>query len=72
MDHEQIGAADGGPIDWDAAFDAIVAPLRTPRHRRIARAVGSAVVAAALVAVTWLMLAQMMAAQARGLAQPMR
>ena len=37
MDHEQIGAADGGPIDWDAAFDAIVAPLRTPRHRRIAR-----------------------------------
>ncbi len=72
MDHDQLGAAEGGTFDWDAAFEAIVAPLRLPRHRRVARVVGSALVAAAMLAVTWMMLAQMIAAQARGLAQPMR
>ena len=72
MDREELGGADGGTFDWDAAFEAIVAPLRLPRHVRIARAVGSAVLAAALVAVAWMMLVQIVAAQARGLAQPMR
>lgn len=97
MSRDAPGAAEGGTFDWDAAFEAIVAPLRRPvRHRRpggrrrdtsfeamvaprraprrvrLARAAGAAAVAAALVAVTWMLLAQVLAAQARGLAQPMR
>jgi len=72
MDRDGLGGAEGGTFDWDAAFEAIVAPLRLPRHRRVARAVGSAVLAAALLAVTWMMLLQMVAAQARGLSHPMR
>jgi hypothetical protein len=72
MDREEFAASDSGAFDWDAAFEAIVAPLRLPRHRRFARAVGSALLAAALLGVTWLMLLEMVAAQARGLAQPMR
>jgi uncharacterized membrane protein HdeD (DUF308 family) len=71
MERDELGGTDSGAFDWDAAFEAIVAPLRLPRHRRVARAVGSVLLAAALLAVTWLMLAQMVAAQARGLARPM-
>ena len=48
MDHDELGAAEGGTFDWDAAFEAIVAPLRLPRPRRVARVVGSALVAAAM------------------------
>ena len=29
---------DDGTIDWDAAFEALVAPLRPPRYLRVARA----------------------------------
>jgi hypothetical protein len=29
---------DDGTVDWDAAFEALVAPLRPPRYLRIARA----------------------------------
>lgn len=72
MDGEELGGADSGAFDWDAAFEAIVAPLRLPRHRRVARAVGSVVLAAAMLGMTWMMLLQMVAAQARGLAYPMR
>jgi hypothetical protein len=72
MDRDELGGADSHPFDWDAAFEAIVAPRRLPRHRRVARAVGSAVLAAALLGVTWIMLVQIIAAQARGLAHPMR
>ncbi len=72
MDRDELGAAEGGTFDWDAAFEAIVAPLRLPRRHRVARAVGSAVLAAVFVAVAWMMLVQVIAAQARGLAQPMR
>lgn len=38
-------------IDWDAAFEALVAPLRPPRYVRLCRAagqVGAAVILAAL------------------------
>jgi hypothetical protein len=72
MDRKELGGADSGAFDWDAAFEAIVAPLRLPRHRRVARAVGSVVLAAALLGVTWILLLQMVAAQARGLAYLMR
>jgi hypothetical protein len=71
MERAGPGGADG-TFDWDAAFEAIVAPLRRPRHVQVARVVASAIVTAALVAVTWLLLLQMVAAQARGLAHPMR
>lgn len=72
MDRDEFAASDSGAFDWDAAFEAIVAPLRLPRHRRVARAVGSVVLAAAMLGMTWMMLLQMVAAQARGLAYPMR
>lgn len=72
MDREELGSAGSDGFDWDAAFEAIVAPLCLPRHRQVARAVGSAVLAAALLGVTWIMLVQIVAAQARGLAHPMR
>lgn len=72
MDCDGLGSADSDAFDWDGAFEAIVAPLRVPRHRRFARAVGSAVLAAALLGATWVMLLQIVAAQARGLAHPMR
>jgi hypothetical protein len=28
---------DDGAVDWDAAFEALVAPLRPPRYARVAR-----------------------------------
>jgi predicted secreted protein len=71
MERDDSGAADG-LFDWDAAFEAIVAPLRVPRHVQVARAVGSTVLVAALIVVTWLVLAQVVMVQARGLAHPMR
>ena len=71
MEREDHGSADG-IFDWDAAFEAIVAPLRMPRHVQVARAVGAGLVVITVLAVTWLMLLQVVAAQARGLAQPMR
>lgn len=96
MSGDAPGAAEGGTFDWDAAFEAIVAPLRRPvryrprgrrpdtafealvaplrasRRRQVARAVGAAVVAASVIVVTWMLLAQVLAAQARGIAQPVR
>ena len=41
---------DDGTIDWDAAFEAIVAPLRPARHVRIAGLVWRSLLAVALVA----------------------
>jgi hypothetical protein len=36
--------------DWDAAFEALVAPLRPPRYVRVARVAGQATLALASVA----------------------
>lgn len=41
---------DDGALDWDAAFDAIVAQLRPPRYQRVARVCGEAAAAILLVA----------------------
>jgi hypothetical protein len=46
MDHD-----DG--TDWDAAFEAIVAPLRSPRYVRIAGIAWRFVAAAVLMALAW-------------------
>jgi hypothetical protein len=71
MDRDESGAADG-IFDWDAAFEAIVAPLRTPRHVQLARTIGAALVVAMVLVAAWLILAQLVVLQARGLAHPMR
>src|SRR5918998_4856 len=43
---------DDGTIDWDAAFEAIVAPLRPARHVRIAGLVWRSLLAVALAVLT--------------------
>ena len=43
MEHDDT--LDDETLDWDAAFEAIVAPLRPSRWRAVARAVGQAVLA---------------------------
>ena len=44
-------------IDWDAAFEALVAPLRPPRYRRVARQIGLAAVAqTVLMGTAWVLL----------------
>lgn len=44
-------AADGGPVDWDAAFEALVAPLRPSRRRWVARSLWYLVVALVFMSV---------------------
>jgi hypothetical protein len=41
---------DDGTVDWDAAFEAIVAPLRAPRYVRVAGAAWRVTAALALMA----------------------
>jgi len=54
MEHDET--LDGETLDWDAAFEAIVAPLRPSRWRVIARAVGEAVLAGlVMVSAAWLL-----------------
>lgn len=49
--------SDHGSYDWDAAFEALVAPLRVPRHVRVARAAWQVVAAAFLMlAAGWTLL----------------
>lgn len=48
---------DHEPIDWDAAWEALVKELQRPRYQRIALAVGQAIVALAVIGLsTWLLL----------------
>jgi hypothetical protein len=42
---------DDGAIDWDAAFEALVAPLRPPRYQRVARVAWQATATLVLMAV---------------------
>ena len=50
-------ASEEGTIDWDAAFEALVAPLRPPRHRRLARRfVLTAVALTLLMGTAWVLL----------------
>jgi hypothetical protein len=44
-------------IDWDAAFEALVAPLRPPRYRRVARRVAlTAVTLTFLMGTAWVLI----------------
>jgi hypothetical protein len=48
---------DREPIDWDAAWEALVLRLQRPRHQRIAIAAAQvAVTLAVLCLATWLLL----------------
>ena len=48
---------DHEPIDWDAAWEAIVLGLQRPRYQRIALAVGQVLVTLAVMGVSaWLLL----------------
>ncbi|HKE72571.1 MAG TPA: hypothetical protein VKB57_03105 [Acidimicrobiales bacterium] len=63
---------DEGALDWDAAFEALVAPLRPPRYRRVARAAGQLALAVALLAVSTWMLISMVAEPLGHLGRPWR
>jgi hypothetical protein len=48
---------DHEPIDWDAAWEALVLGLQRPRYQRIALAVGQALVTLAVMSLSvWLLL----------------
>ena len=59
MDHDDT--VDDETLDWDAAFEAIVAPLRPSRKRIIARAVGEALVAGLVMMTAAWMLVRLVA-----------
>lgn len=47
--------SDDGTLDWDAAFEALVADLHTPRYRRIVRVAWQAAAAGvAMAAAAWM------------------
>jgi hypothetical protein len=69
---DRFGRGDAGAIDWDAAFAAIVASLQPTRPQRALRATGQTIVAVALLAVSWWVLALIIAAQMEGLSRPWR
>jgi hypothetical protein len=52
---------DPEPVDWDAAWEALVLRLQRPRHRRIASTVGQAVVALAATGLSLWLLVQLIA-----------
>lgn len=63
---------DDGPLDWDAAFEALVADLRLPRYRRLARVAGQVALAGALLVVSTWMLVAMVAEPLSHLGRPWR
>lgn len=63
---------DSGAVDWDAAFEAIVAPLRPSRASRLARTTVQAVVAGVLFAAAWFLLLHLMVSQMHALGRPWR
>lgn len=63
---------DDGPLDWDAAFEALVAGLRPPRYRRVARVAGQVALAGALLVVSTWMLVAMVAEPLSHLGRPWR
>jgi hypothetical protein len=61
---------DEGTIDWDAAFEALVAPLRPPRSLRAVRRAGQAAAALALLAGTGWVLISLVAESLHDLGRP--
>jgi hypothetical protein len=63
---------DDGMLDWDAAFEGIVAGLRPPRYQRVARAAFQTALAVLLFAVAAWMLVRLVAAPLGDLGRPWR
>jgi hypothetical protein len=63
---------DDGMLDWDAAFESIVAGLRPPRYQRVARATFQAALAVVLFAVAAWMLVRLVAEPLGDLGRPWR
>jgi hypothetical protein len=61
---------DGGTVDWDAAFEALVAPLRPPRYRRAARRAGQTAAALTLLAAAGWVLISLVAESLHDLGRP--
>ena len=61
---------DDGVFDWDAAFETLVAPLRPPRYRRVARMAGEALALLALMAIAGWTIVRMVGAPLRDLGRP--
>ena len=61
---------DDGTIDWDAAFEALVAGLRQPRHARVARVAGLAMGTCILLLVAAWMLLSLVAESLDDLGRP--
>ncbi len=59
-----------GTIDWDAAFEALVAPLRPPRYRRVARRAALTAVALTLMTGTAWVLISLLAESLHDLGRP--
>jgi hypothetical protein len=58
---------DHEPIDWDAAWEALVRGLERPRYQCIAVSVGQALVTLAVMGVSVWLLARMIAEPLHGL-----
>lgn len=63
---------DDHTLDWDAAFEELVAGLRPPRYVQLARAAGQAVVAGALMFLAAWMLIHLVADPLGDLGRPWR
>jgi hypothetical protein len=63
---------DDHTLDWDAAFEALVAPLRPPRYLQVARIAGQALVAGALMFLAAWMLIHLVADPLGDLGRPWR
>ncbi len=61
---------DDGAIDWDAAFEALVAPLRPPRYLRAARIAGQATMTVVLLAIACWTLVRMVGDPLSDLGRP--
>ena len=61
---------DDGTIDWDAAFEALVAPLRPPRYARVARLVWQTMATLTLMALACWTLVRLIGDPLRQLGRP--
>ena len=57
-------------MDWDGAFQALVAPLRPPRYRRVVRQLGLTAVALTLLMGTAWVLINLVAESLHDLGRP--
>jgi hypothetical protein len=63
---------DDGTLDWDAAFEALVAGLRPPRYQQVARVAWQTLVAVTVMVVTAWLLVRLVAAPISDFGRPWR